>query len=35
VRLFFATDEATLREGCARVRRFAASRPVTRGGVRT
>jgi arginine:pyruvate transaminase len=27
VRLFFATDEATLREGCARVRRFTASRP--------
>jgi arginine:pyruvate transaminase len=26
VRLFFATDEATLREGCARIRRFAASR---------
>jgi arginine:pyruvate transaminase len=27
VRLCFATDEATLREGCARVRSFAASRP--------
>jgi aspartate/methionine/tyrosine aminotransferase len=27
VRLFFATDEAALREGCARIRRFAASRP--------
>ena len=26
VRLCFATDEATLREGCARIRRFAASR---------
>ena len=27
VRLCFATDETTLREGCERVRRFAASRP--------
>jgi aspartate/methionine/tyrosine aminotransferase len=32
VRLFFATDEEPLREGCARIRRFAAS--LMKGAIR-